>query len=588
MTEGNTITVITELLPVFRMDTCNGEIISSNGKFRRLIHLPGEGAESFSHFAEMGDVSLTELTGESVFAQFQGELKSKGVIENREVTFYLHPPVHVSLSIKMIPGTSHAEGFCTDITHFSKARQKYLSRRSIGEEMRMLTELAFNNSDSGADVISQALERIGKFSNISKISVVQLSDTEPYIYQSHEWCAEGTIPSGSRVENLDPLQFSWWTETLFNEGIIVINDYNTLPPEASAGVRLAKQLGHKSQVSVLVATRTGKKGFVSFICCKRCRFWSEEDIYVFTTTSRFLFHAIHHNLVLQELVRSRQLLKSKVLERTFELKKAYDRLVKENSEKTRLQNELKESEFRYRSIVENQTEYIIRFSPDNFKITFMNEPVCRLKNLTPADVYGRPVTDFMSEKPLKYFNLILQGLSPENPSFEIEFAPWGDKPEIWHEWKFTTIYNKDGSVREYQAIGRDISKRKQAQFALEKSEKFYRGFFESKTLFVCRINLKAEFTYVNNALCNFLGHPREELLGKCLKDFHFEEELIPDNIALGYLTLPPFGFTNEYRLKTSGGIQWISWEFFSVFDERGSMTEAVGLGKDITERKSAK
>jgi PAS domain-containing protein len=64
----------------------------------------------------------------------------------------------------------------------------------------------------------------------------------------------------------------------------------------------------------------------------------------------------------------------------------------------------------------------------------------------------------------------------------------------------------------------DITDRKLAEAALSESEDLFRTAFENASVGVCMVDDNGRFLNVNNALCNFWGYPREELL-----TMHFQD-----------------------------------------------------------------
>ncbi len=139
---------------------------------------------------------------------------------------------------------------------------------------------------------------------------------------------------------------------------------------------------------------------------------------------------------------------------------------------------LKESEARYREIVEDQTEMICRFRPDGV-LTFVNEAYCRYFHHGRDELIGRSFQPLIHEDDRELVANLLVSLSPSNPVIIIEnriILP--DGAVRWNRWTDRAIYDREGSLQEIQAIGWDITEQKLAQTALKESRRRLADIFD--------------------------------------------------------------------------------------------------------------
>jgi len=139
------------------------------------------------------------------------------------------------------------------------------------------------------------------------------------------------------------------------------------------------------------------------------------------------------------------------------------------TERKLAEDTLKKSEARYRHIVEDQTEMICRFLPGGI-LTFVNDAYCRYFGKKREELIGR---SFMSLIPEEDHVVVKKGLSvltQDNPVATSEHQVILPNGEIgWQQWINRAIFNNEGKFIEYQSGGRDITKLKRTEEALQKS-----------------------------------------------------------------------------------------------------------------------
>jgi PAS domain S-box-containing protein len=133
------------------------------------------------------------------------------------------------------------------------------------------------------------------------------------------------------------------------------------------------------------------------------------------------------------------------------------------SEYKRIEQALKESEARYRAVVEGQTEVIGRFRADG-TILFVNEVYCRLFGKTAEELTGRKWQPVVHPGDLSMIEARLAELTPEHPVAVIENRIFDGHGEMrWMQFINHAFFDAAGCITEIQAVGRDISERKQIE-----------------------------------------------------------------------------------------------------------------------------
>ena len=148
------------------------------------------------------------------------------------------------------------------------------------------------------------------------------------------------------------------------------------------------------------------------------------------------------------------------------------------SEIKRHEQELAESEARFRAIVEDQTEFIGRTLPHVHTLTFVNAAYARNFGKTPDELIGTSFMDHVPEEEQAEVDALLATLGPDNPVVHVEHSAVTTDGDVrWHEWTDRAIFDGDGNITEIQAVGRDITEIKRAAEATRLSEeKFSKAF----------------------------------------------------------------------------------------------------------------
>ncbi|HWQ63076.1 MAG TPA: PAS domain S-box protein [Methanospirillum sp.] len=127
------------------------------------------------------------------------------------------------------------------------------------------------------------------------------------------------------------------------------------------------------------------------------------------------------------------------------------------------ERKLRDSEERYRSVVEDQTEFICRKKPDRTLI-FVNDAFCRYYNVTREEITGTRFIPPIFEADIDAVEQLLKSLTPDNPVRTIEHrVVSGDGKIKWQQWVDRGIFDTQGRCIEIQSVGRDITVAKEAE-----------------------------------------------------------------------------------------------------------------------------
>jgi two-component system, LuxR family, sensor kinase FixL len=127
---------------------------------------------------------------------------------------------------------------------------------------------------------------------------------------------------------------------------------------------------------------------------------------------------------------------------------------------------LRDSEARYRAVVEDQTELICRFLPDG-TYTFVNDAYCRFFGSSRQELLGRSFWTFFPPAGDQAARDFLATITPEHQvaTREREVVTTTGEPR-WQQWTDRGFFDAQGHVVEYQAVGHDITERKHLEEAM--------------------------------------------------------------------------------------------------------------------------
>jgi len=124
---------------------------------------------------------------------------------------------------------------------------------------------------------------------------------------------------------------------------------------------------------------------------------------------------------------------------------------------------IRETENRYRHIVEDQTDFVVRWLPNGIR-TFANQAYCDYFEQPLEEIIGSSFFPLIAPEDRTTVEKKLEGLTIDHPVTRDEHRVLNpDGTVTWHEWIDRAIFSPDGRLIEYQSVGRDITARKLAE-----------------------------------------------------------------------------------------------------------------------------
>ncbi|GAC1651156.1 MAG: hypothetical protein NVS4B8_25930 [Herpetosiphon sp.] len=246
------------------------------------------------------------------------------------------------------------------------------------------------------------------------------------------------------------------------------------------------------------------------------------------------------------------------------------------------ENALRASARAYQLLMEQASDAILISYPDQ-RLLEVNERACEMLGYTRDEMLGLTENDIILPETFgasaPRLDHILDGkiVALDRP------ARCKDGTVIVAELSIRRL--DDGRI---VTIARDITARKRAEQLLQASEARYRAIVEDQTEFIARFRPDGTVTFVNEAVCRYLGRPRDDLLGRALYDLILPNDQPRVEHYFAAFSLEHTVATHERRtVNTDGTVQWIHWTIRALFNDEGNCTEFQSVGVDITGRRQA-
>jgi PAS domain S-box-containing protein len=256
--------------------------------------------------------------------------------------------------------------------------------------------------------------------------------------------------------------------------------------------------------------------------------------------------------------------------------------IRQTVNRKRVEKALRESEERYRKVVEQSHDAI--FIYQGTKFVFVNDRVSEISGYSKNELYGMDILDLLHPDDRDRIRDISQKrMSGEDASQTYEASILTKKGEIRYlELSMASLeYNgKDAA----QGSVRDITGRKLAEEALRKSEEKYRSIFNTFDDLYYQTDMQGIITILSPSCKKITGWDSSELIGHQVLDLYpFPEQrktLLGDMFTSGEV------HDHEVVLKNKAGNHLIvSVTSHVVRDEHGNALGIEGSLRNITERK---
>jgi len=269
-------------------------------------------------------------------------------------------------------------------------------------------------------------------------------------------------------------------------------------------------------------------------------------------------------------------------------KKPVKHLKKESGQLRRVREVLRESEKKYRDILQSIEELYYEVDLTG-NLIVSNDSMTQILGYSKDELIGMNNRQYMDEETskrvYKTFNQVYLTGVPAKAFDWALIRKDGTKRIL--ETSVSLLRDSKGRPIGFYGIGRDITERKKAEAILRESEEKYRTTLHSIEEGYYEVDLIGNLTFFNNALVRFSGYSREELVGMSNRRFMTEEsaQKVFQVFSEVYQTGEPANPFDWEMVRKDGSKRFIETSVSLIQDSKGQPIGFRGIARDVTDRK---
>lgn len=265
-------------------------------------------------------------------------------------------------------------------------------------------------------------------------------------------------------------------------------------------------------------------------------------------------------------------------------------IARDITQRKKTETALKNSEERFRSIFEQAAVGIALLNMTGH-FDSINQRGTEILGYSQAELLNRSYEELMlPEQVPKTQELVGELLAGEINTFSQEQRyRCQDGSWVWVNLTVSLISSSQGQPQSLLAILEDISDRKTAEAALQKSEEEYRSLVNGIREVIFQVDINGLWRFLNPAWTEITGYSISETIGKSFLNYtYFEDFAYNENQFQNLLENPDHHCRYEVRYQTKdNGFCWMEVTARVIQNADGESIGITGTLNDITERRQA-
>jgi diguanylate cyclase (GGDEF)-like protein/PAS domain S-box-containing protein len=248
---------------------------------------------------------------------------------------------------------------------------------------------------------------------------------------------------------------------------------------------------------------------------------------------------------------------------------------------------LADREAKYRLLVENQTDVIIKIDANN-RFLFASPSYCELFGQPMAELLGQPYRPVVHGQDQATIQAAMAELV--NPPYTCYFEQRTMTVQGWRwlAWSDRAVLTPQGEVEAIVCVGRDITERKLAELALQESEERFRTAMDAAQVGTWDWDIQTGDIVWSETLEKLMGLAPGGFDGnfKTMQSMIYPADRERVAEAIGATVEKDADFEIEFRfVRRDGTVRWALSKGNVIRDQDGRPLRMTGVDIDITERK---
>jgi len=270
----------------------------------------------------------------------------------------------------------------------------------------------------------------------------------------------------------------------------------------------------------------------------------------------------------------------------------FAKVTRDLTDRRRAEEILRDSEERFRLLVQSVRDYGIFMLDPEGRIASWNEGAQRLKGYTAGEIIGRhfstfyPPEDVAAGKPAWELEVAVAEGRVEDEGWRVR----KDGSRFWANVVITALRNDKGVLVGFTKVTRDLTERYHTEQALRESEERFRLLVQSvRDYGIFMLDPQGRIASWNEGAQRLKGYTAAEIMGRHFSTFYPPEDVAAGKPAWELEVAVAEGRVEDegWRVRKDGTRFWANVVITALRNDKGVLVGFTKVTRDLTERREA-